>query len=213
MQEGLLPLFPLQLVLFPGEPLPLHIFEERYKEMIGECLAMDTEFGIVLARDKGLLRTGCTAIVRQVLKRYDDGRLDILVQGLRRFQIAEINDERNFLRASVHFMDDDDIAAAKDEDVRGAVAAYVEMSKSSDPEPVLPDESDPQLSFQLARVSDDLDFRQMILSLRSEAERIRLIASYLPKLRQQQLAHEAMRETARTNGHAKHRIVQPGQAE
>jgi Lon protease-like protein len=213
MQEGLLPLFPLQLVLFPGEPLPLHIFEDRYKEMIGECVAMETEFGVVLARDKGLLRTGCTAVVRQVLKRYDDGRMDILVQGIRRFQIAELNDERSFLRASVLFLEDEVVSTAKPEDVQSAITAYLEMAKSSEQETMVPDSGDPNLSFQLARVSDDLDFRQMILSLRSEAERIRLIASYLPKLRQQQLAHEAMRETARTNGHAKHRIVQPGQAE
>ncbi len=78
MQEGLLPLFPLQVVLFPGGELPLHIFEDRYKEMIGEALRDKQEFGVVLASEKGVVNTGCTATVDKVLRRYPDGRLDIL---------------------------------------------------------------------------------------------------------------------------------------
>src|SRR5947209_19237850 len=83
--SDLLPLFPLELVLFPGMALPLHIFEPRYKEMIGECLEHDSAFGIVRAVEDGVAHVGCSAEVVTVVKRYDDGRLDIVTRGLRRF--------------------------------------------------------------------------------------------------------------------------------
>ena len=81
MQQGLLPLFPLEVVLMPGGHLPLHIFEERYKEMIGEALRDKTEFGIVLVNGGGLAETGCTATIEGVLREYPDGRLDIVCSG------------------------------------------------------------------------------------------------------------------------------------
>src|SRR5436305_12653585 len=100
----LLPLFPLDLVLFPGMALPLHIFEPRYKEMIGECLEHDTPFGIVRAIEDGIAQIGCSAEVVTVVKRYDDGKLDIVTRGLRRFEIVEIVQERSFVEANVKFL-------------------------------------------------------------------------------------------------------------
>ena len=88
MQPGLLPLFPLQVVLLPGSELPLHIFEDRYKEMIGEAIRNRQEFGVVLANGKGIVNTGCTAMVDKVLRQYPDGRMDILTHGRRRFEIV-----------------------------------------------------------------------------------------------------------------------------
>src|SRR4051812_35174839 len=102
MQEWL-PLFPLQVVLLPEGELPLHIFEERYKEMIQEVIRDHIEFGVVLANEKGILNTGCTAIIEKVLGEYPDGRLDILTAGRRRFEILRLNDERSFLRGAVDF--------------------------------------------------------------------------------------------------------------
>ena len=96
-----LPLFPLQVVLLPEAELPLHIFEDRYKEMIAEVLRDKIEFGVVLASDKGIVNTGCTAVIERVLREYPDGRLDILTVGRRRFEIERINDERAFLRGEV----------------------------------------------------------------------------------------------------------------
>ena len=98
MQDELLPLFPLQVVLFPRTALPLHIFEERYKEMIGDVLRGHTEFGVVLAGEKGIVNTGCTATVEKVLKNYPDGRMDLLTVGRRRFEIILLNDEKPYLR-------------------------------------------------------------------------------------------------------------------
>src|SRR3984893_9553157 len=101
MQEGLLPLFPLQVVLLPGSQLPLHIFEDRYKEMIREVLRDKQEFGVGLASEKGIVNTGCTASVDRVLRECPDGALDIFTQGQGRFEILLLNDERSFLRGGV----------------------------------------------------------------------------------------------------------------
>src|SRR5579864_359158 len=108
MQSHLLPLFPLQVVLLPGAELPLHIFEDRYKEMIAEAIRDRTEFGVVLASDKGIVNTGCTATVDKVLREYPDGRMDIVTRGRRRFEIVMLNDERSFLRGTVDFFDDEE---------------------------------------------------------------------------------------------------------
>ena len=127
MQEGLLPLFPLQVVLFPGAELPLHIFEDRYKEMIGEAVRDHLEFGVVLASDKGLVNTGCTATVERVLKQYPDGRMDILALGRRRFEILLLNNERAFLRGAVEFFDDEKADPASPEIHKLALDGYNEM--------------------------------------------------------------------------------------
>ena len=106
--EGTIPLFPLGVVLLPHMHMPLHIFEERYKLMIKECLTNKTEFGIVYFSGKKLMSTGCTAKIIEVLKRYDDGRADIITLGERRFVINEIHDQGPYLQASVAFLDDQD---------------------------------------------------------------------------------------------------------
>ena len=108
--ESTIPLFPLGLVLMPHIPLPLHIFEERYKLMIGECLAEDREFGIVYFNATAIQTAGCTARILKVIKHYDDGRLDILTHGQRRFRIKEIYDNKVYLEARVSFFDDEELA-------------------------------------------------------------------------------------------------------
>src|SRR5208283_36795 len=98
----LLPLFPLQLVVFPGNLVPLHIFEERYREMVGEAETSGTEFGIVRTiahgEDNGIANTGCTVTVESVVKRYPDGRFDVVTRGRRRFQIVSLDDDKAYLR-------------------------------------------------------------------------------------------------------------------
>src|SRR5579884_1206656 len=108
MAQELLPLFPLETVLFPRTPLPLHIFEDRYKEMMNEAIERKTEFGVVQAGEKGIVNTGCTAAIDKVLRRYPDGRLDLLTSGRRRFEILDLDDGRSFLRGAVDFFDDDE---------------------------------------------------------------------------------------------------------
>ena len=111
--ESTIPLFPLGVVLLPRMHMPLHIFEERYKLMIKECLAQKTEFGIVYFAGEKLMSYGCTAKIIEVLKRYDDGRSDIVIRGERRFAINEIYDRRPYLQAYVTFFDDREEADLK----------------------------------------------------------------------------------------------------
>ena len=96
-----LPLFPLGLVLYPNERLPLHIFEPRYKEMVAYCEEEEAPFGIVLFDEGSMARVGCTARIDRTLNRYDDGRLDILVQGEERFRVLAVYDEAAYITADV----------------------------------------------------------------------------------------------------------------
>ena len=104
--ETTIPLFPLEVVLMPSMPLPLHIFEERYKLMIGECLEQKREFGVVYQKGGDIKKIGCTARIVQVLRRFDDGRLDIMTQGVERFAIESIYEDKPYLQAEVIYFDD-----------------------------------------------------------------------------------------------------------
>jgi Lon protease-like protein len=204
MQQGLLPLFPLQVVLFPGGVLPLHIFEERYKEMIGEAIREKREFGVVLAHEKGIVNAGCTAIVDRVLRQYPDGRMDILSTGRRRFEILLLNEERSFLRGAVEFFDDDEATPATEDLRKRVIEGYNEVQAMESYEPLEPGSvADPQLSFRVAHCVPDLTFRQTLLANRSEAARIRQLADYLPSflLRQRRVHH--VKQVAPRNGHGK----------
>jgi Lon protease-like protein len=204
MQDELLPLFPLQVVLFPRTSLPLHIFEERYKQMVGEVMRGKAEFGVVLAGEKGIVNTGCTASIERVIKKYPDGRMDLLTMGRRRFEIILLNDEKPYLRGAVEFFDDDTSDPIVPEVRKRVMDAYNNIRQleqgnvSHDPEM-----TDPQLSFQLAQVVPDLDFRQVLLATRSEADRMKQLADFFPgySSRQRQIQHA--RAVAPTNGHAK----------
>jgi Lon protease-like protein len=204
MQEELLPLFPLQVVLFPRTSLPLHIFEERYKQMIADVLRGHTEFGVVLAGEKGIVNTGCTATVEKVLKKYPDGRMDLITMGRRRFEIILLNDEKPYLRGAVEYFDDEATDPLPPEVGKRVVESYNDLRSIEESEPVHePEMSDPQLSFQLAQVVPDLDFRQILLATRSEADRMRRLAEFFPSFssRQRQIQH--VRAVAPTNGHAR----------
>lgn len=196
----LLALFPLELVLLPGVKLPLHIFEPRYKEMIGECLEQKKQFGVVRAHEEGIAETGCTAEILQVVKRHEDGKLDIMTIGRRRFEIVEVNHDRSFLQAEVLFVEDEPGASTKDQ-VERALALHGEIMAVAGDESEL-DRSAPQLSYQLAgSLPIDLDFKQTLLGIRSESERlaglIEFFEAILPKLKKAQ----RRREKAGGNGH------------
>lgn len=199
-----MPLFPLQVVLLPGAELPLHIFEDRYKEMIGEVIRDRVEFGVVLASEKGIVNTGCTATIDRVIRTYPDGRLDILSRGRRRFEIMRLNDEKSYLRGSVEFFDDDNSDPATPDTRRRAIEGFNELQAISSNDPLEEaNAGDPQLSFRLAQSVPDLTFRQLLLATRSEAERIKQIADFLPAylVRQRRAAH--VKEVAPRNGHGR----------
>ena len=185
--SSLLPIFPLELVLLPGVPLPLHIFEPRYKEMIAECLEQKKPFGVVRASSDGVADIGCTAEIMSVTKKYDDGRMDILTRGVDRFEVIEVNEERSFLQAEIAMVHDED----EDEDrgehgktaaemVTQAVRLHAEIAKLAGAEPSGPDEHAGNLSFLLAgSLPLDLDFKQSLLSTLSEAKRLEAVVGYL----------------------------------
>ncbi len=137
--DRVIPLFPLGLVLMPQIALPLHIFEERYKLMIGECLADNLEFGIVFINATNIQAVGCTAKILKVIKRYDDGRLDILTRGQRRFVIKEIYEKKAYLEARVDFIEDEelsDISSSQDLANKGIAllrqfTSYTELGEGS----------------------------------------------------------------------------------
>jgi Lon protease-like protein len=204
MEQQLLPLFPLNVVLFPRTPLPLHIFEDRYKEMIGEAIEANTEFGVVLAGEKGIVNTGCTAVIEKVLKKYDDGRMDVLASGRRRFEILLLNDDKSYLRGAVEYFDDEAFDPIPPGVKERVIEGYNDLCQIDPPEPLLdPELADSQLSFQLAQALPDLNFRQMLLATRSESERMKRLAEFLPTFnsRQRHIAH--VKAVAPHNGHGK----------
>jgi ATP-dependent Lon protease len=173
----LLPLFPLQLVAFPGSAVPLHIFEDRYKEMVGEAEATGTEFGIVLSKDGGIVNTGCTVVVEAVPERYPDGRFNVLVRGKRRFSLLAINEDKAYLQGEVEYFDDEDWSPVSPALRDQAIQAYQHIRQTlreagDDPNEPDPDLSQPRLSFELAPIVDDLDFQNTMLRSRSESERL-----------------------------------------
>jgi Lon protease-like protein len=198
---ALLPLFPLEVVLLPGTPLPLHIFEPRYKEMIGECLANDAPFGVVRALEEGIAEVGCTAEIITVTKEYPDGRMDLIAEGRKRFEVLELNHERSFLQAEVLLVPDEPMTAIQEERVR-AIQLHLEILSLAGAVQDLSAADQNQLSFYLAgSLPLDLDFKQKLLGMRSEGERIQAVAEYLegilPKLRRV----ARTREKAGGNGH------------
>lgn len=202
MQSRLLPLFPLQLVVFPRVKVRLHIYEERYKDMMGEVISSSSEFGIVLAKENGIVNAGCTATVEKVLKKYPDGRMDIEAGGRRRFEVFLLNEEKPYLRGEVDFFDDDEPGPAPLDLQRKALLQYQRLldvgESSSTYEPIL---EDPQLSFQLAQRIGDLDFLNLLLRSRSEVQRLQQLTEFLVQYVPKQQVRARMRQLAPLNGH------------
>jgi ATP-dependent protease La (LON) substrate-binding domain len=192
MRDGLLPLFPLPLVLLPQNPLPLHIFEERYREMIGEAIADDSEFGIVMAAEGGIVNVGCTATIERVVERFDDGRLNIATLGRRRFEVLSLNEDRAFLRGEVSFFDDVD-ETAQPNLAQQAIAAAPKQEGIG-----------PLLSFDLGREVRDVNLRQQLLVSRSENDRLRLLIDFFPAQSVRDVYKDRMKVLAVRNGHGKH---------
>ncbi len=173
------------MVLLPGVPLPLHIFEPRYKEMIAECLEQKKLFGVVRASEEGVADIGCTAEIVSITKKYDDGRMDILTRGVERFEVLEVNEERSFLQAEISLVHDeeaDEAGAGKPdvELVERAVRLHAEIAKLAGADLAPADESASNLSYLLAgSLPLDLDFKQNLLATLSETKRLEAVVGYL----------------------------------
>jgi Lon protease-like protein len=170
------PLFPLDLVALPGELVPLHIFEERYKTMMAGCLQDESEFGIVWLSDDGLREIGCAMVIERVLEQMDDGRMNLLTRGTRPFRVLERQGHLPYPAGVIEFVEDE--ADEPDPELAGAAReAYAELVKrATDREPGS-EELDPMSAYDMAATVDfGPDAKQELLDLRSENARMRLVA-------------------------------------
>lgn len=198
-----LPLFPLGLVLYPGERLPLHIFEERYKDLTHYCLDHDVAFGIVLVDDGSLADVGTTARIERIVKRYEDGRMDIVVEGEERFELRSVHDRKSYYTADVTLLEDDPSLDASLKE--RAITQHMKLLELAG-RTVRPDVYDnvERLSFMLAQNAGlDAEQKQEVLARDSENERveylIRHFESLIPKVEQE----DDMRRRIQSNGHFK----------
>ena len=194
------PLFPLGLVLLLGELVPLHIFEERYKTMIGECLDEGREFGIVWLADDGLRHVGCAAAVAQVLERMDDGRLNILVEGSRPFRLLRRIEELPYPAGDVEVLEDEEseVDASAAAEARERYADLV--ARVTDRRPGEDDLEGLDAYRMAASVNFELDAKQSLLELRSEDDRLRRVAELFALTMERLDYAERAGEVARSNG-------------
>jgi Lon protease-like protein len=169
------PLFPLGLVALPSELIPLHIFEERYKAMIGRVREEGSEFGIVWMADDGLRQIGCACEIAEVLEELEDGRINLVARGTRPFRIEARQDELPYPAGVVEFLDDR-VEELDPEAAAGARAAYAELVLQATDKTPDQAELEAMSAYQMAAtVEFGLDAKQGLLDLRSESARMKLV--------------------------------------
>jgi Lon protease-like protein len=184
-------LFPLNLVLVPGEQAPLHIFEPRYRELIGECLDFGNDFGLLLEDDEGMREVGTRCNVIEVIDRFPDGRLNVVVEATARFQLLEVTAGRSFRTAEVQTLPDESDTPSEDE-VEEVLAAYARVVAAAEAELDDLDLDADSVAYQIAaRIDFGTEVKQGLLELRSERERVVKLA---PMLNQAAEAVERERE-------------------
>ena len=188
--ETVIPIFPLGLVLLPQMSLPLHIFEERYKLMTRMCIEQRKEFGIVYFNGKQFETIGCTARIEKILKRYDDGRLDIITRGTNRFAIKELLDEKPYLQAKIGYFDDQPQEKTDKEALQKLADSGLELLKKINPltqqynEDQLTNQPDTKsVSFLIAACDGfSLEEKQRFLEMTSTTKRLRKAVEALETL-------------------------------
>jgi Lon protease-like protein len=193
-------LFPLPLVLLPSEHVPLHIFEERYKDLIRECLEDDSEFGLVYADEVGMREVGTRAAVLEVLTRFEDGRMNIVIEGRERFRLLDLTSGRNFQTGDVTPLDDAD-DPAEPETVSRAEELFGRLRELTASEVDVPGADTPQLSYVLAgRVELTADVKLQLLAETSERVRLERVCELLEEAVVTVERQRRAAERAATNG-------------
>src|SRR5689334_4215854 len=191
-------LFPLPVVLFPTERIPLHIFEPRYVELIEECIDDGTEFGLVFAADDVLHEVGTRALVAEVMERLDDGRLNIVVEGGERFRVVEVTTGRSFTTADVEPVEDDD---EDPPDLSRALELFSSLAGEAGSNVDIPEAASPLLDFELAaRVDFAPEDKQEILASTSPTARAERLAELLELALEAVRTEKHLRERAGRNG-------------
>lgn len=197
-----LPLFPLDLVLYPGEHLPLHIFEERYKELTQYCLDHDVAFGIVRAQEDAMAEVGTTARIREVATRYEDGRMDIVVEGEERFRLMELHSEKSYYTADVVLLDEEEQSVDIDLKER-VITQHMKLLELAG-RTVRPDlyKDEEFLSFVLAKnAALDGEQKQELLEMTNENDRIQYLIRHFETLIPRVEKKEDVHRRIRSNGH------------
>jgi Lon protease-like protein len=196
-------LFPLELVLLPTEQVPLHIFEPRYRELIGECLSQGREFGLVYADDDGIQAIGTRAAVIEVVASFPDGRMNIVVEGGGRFRLHELTSGRAFHTGLIEAVVDRS-DPAQEADVARALELFGRVLELSGSEAGAPDRDHPELSFALAgRFELAASVKQDLLQRTSERERLALVCQILERARVAAERRREIHELAQGNGHVR----------
>ncbi len=192
-------LFPLAAALVPGELMPLHIFEDRYKDLLTDCLDGEHEFVLLYADDDGAREIGCTARVVDVLERFDDGRMDVVVEGSEVVRVVEMTRGHSYMTGLVEPADDD--PAAGDE-ATSALALYRQIAEATgataDADVTL--DSRPVSYAITARVEFPVAEKQRILELRTERERLMVVIDLLARGLQSLARSAEIHRRAATNG-------------
>lgn len=194
------PLFLLGIVALPGESVPLHVFEDRYRMMIEECLLSEREFGIVWSADGDLKPVGCACRIEETLERMEDGRLNILVRGTRPFRLLERQDDLPYPAAVVEFLNDQD-EEADAQAGRSARELYKELVEQATDQTLKQDELEQLDAYRMAAtVEFGSDAKQELLELRSENARLRLLGLLLRAAMKRLELVERAQTRARSNG-------------
>jgi Lon protease-like protein len=194
-------LFPLELVLLPSERVPLHIFEDRYKELIAECVGGASEFGLILETEDGLRQVGTKTAVVELIDTFDDGRMNILVEGRERFRVVELTEGRTFMTAEIEELEDDG-ELPESEEVDHAVDVFRQLVVVAEAEEIdEPAAESAALSFELAsRVDFGHDLKQELLELRSARLRLRRLSELLEQAVEALAREREVRHRASGNG-------------
>jgi Lon protease-like protein len=201
----ILPLFPLNVVLFPQSRLPLHIFEDRYRILVSESITRDSEFGIILIQDQEIRPIGCTAVVSNVTRRYDDGRMDIIVEGRKRYTLQNLIDAPSpYLCGRISWFND--IPEDIDDSLRDRAVAlhneFVHKVFQGSVRPVLRTDIRTTRSFYLVQKSGlDLLQRQLFLSMNSENNRLDFLIRHLESMIPALESKQKIEELARNDGY------------
>jgi len=194
-------LFPLELVLLPSERVPLHVFEDRYKELVSECLSQTSEFGLILETEEGIRDVGTRTGVLEVIHTFDDGRMNVLVEGHDRFRLVYETEGRSFRTAFVEPFEDEDEEASEAE-VEAAMEVFRRLVRVAEADEIEePADQEVALSFQLAaRVDFGPELKQELLELRSERQRLVRLAELLERAVAGLAREREVRERASGNG-------------
>jgi Lon protease-like protein len=203
MRLARIPLFPLEVVLFPGMPLPLHIFEQRYRVMVARCVNESLEIGIILAAETGIVKVGCTAEIVEKLKEYPDGRTDILCEGRALFRVIEILNEREYQEAVVEYWVED-LLPQDPENENHLIERFQVCHALVFGQPWIASSRDEEISlaFQMAaRLPLELEAKQSLLEIPKESARRAFLLQKINELLPQLAQRQRLRQVAGGNGH------------